>query len=188
MISIITIAASAGGLAPLQRIVSALPERSTAALFVVQHIGAHRSVLPEILNEISKLSAAFAHHQEEIRVGRIYVAPPDCHMRLAPGRIRLDRGPKVKHSRPAADPLFISAAESYREQVAGIVLSGWDGDGSAGLRAIKEHGGLAFVERPDEAEVPDMPRSAIAADHPDACLSIEALAAHVAALCSGSGR
>lgn len=188
MISIVTIAASAGGLSPLRDIVSALPEHSTASIFVVYHIGAHRSVLPEILNRAGKLRAAFAADHEEISHGRIYVAPPDHHMRLAPGRIRLDRGPKVNHSRPAADPLFVSAAESYGERVAGIVLSGWDGDGSAGLRAIKEHGGLAFVEQPDKAEVPDMPRSAIAADHPNACLAIEALAARVAALCSGKLR
>ena len=79
----------------------------------------------------------------------------------------------------------MSAAESYREQVAWIVLNGWDGDGAARLRAIKEYGGLAFVEHPDKAEAPEMPLSAVAADHPDAYLSVEALAARVVDLCSG---
>ncbi len=73
------------------------------------------------------------------------------------GRIRLDKGPKVKHARPAADPLFISAAEAYQERVIGIVLSGGDADGAAGLRAIKQHGGMAFVQNPEEAEKPPCP-------------------------------
>ncbi|MDR7035819.1 chemotaxis response regulator CheB [Methylobacterium sp. BE186] len=105
-------------------------------------------------------------------------------MRLERGRVRLDQGPKVKHCRPAADPLFTSAAEAYGERVVGIVLSGWDSDGSEGLRAIKAHGGTTFVEHPDEAKVPGMPLSAIAADHPDACLGVDALAERVATLCA----
>ncbi len=66
----------------------------------------------------------------------------------------------------------------------GIVLSGGDGDGAAGLRAIKQHGGVAFVQNPEEAEKPSMPYTAIMTDHPDACLSVEEIAKRVAALCS----
>jgi two-component system chemotaxis response regulator CheB len=94
-------------------------------------------------------------------------------MVLEADRIRLDQGPKVHHTRPAADPLFISAAKTHGRRVMGIVLSGGDGDGAAGLRAVAEHGGTAFVQDPDEAVVPSMPRAAILADHPDACLPIE---------------
>ncbi|WP_262266225.1 MULTISPECIES: chemotaxis protein CheB [Microvirga] len=66
----------------------------------------------------------------------------------------------------------------------GIVLSGGDGDGAAGLRAIKEHGGVALIQSPEEAEEPSMPYTAMMTDHPDACLSATEIAESVAALCS----
>jgi two-component system chemotaxis response regulator CheB len=119
-----------------------------------------------------------------IQGGHIYVAPPDHHMLLRAGHIRLDRGPKVHHTRPAADPLFLSAAEICGPHVIGIVLSGGGSDGADGLRAIKERGGLALVQCPGSAEVPFMPRAAIAAARPDAILQIPDLARLVRRLCS----
>ena len=105
-------------------------------------------------------------------------------MLLEFGLIRLNRGPKVHHTRPAADPLFISAAKVYRQRVIGIVLSGGDGDGAVGLRTVKKHGGTAIVQRPETAKAPGMPRSAIAADHSHAVLSVLGIADQVAILCS----
>jgi two-component system chemotaxis response regulator CheB len=148
------------------------------------HIGAQRSVLPGLLR--GQLPVAFAQDGDLIRAGHIYVAPPDRHMILGPGRIELSQGPKVHYTRPAADPLFISAAKSHGRRVLGIVLSGGDGDGAAGLRMIKEYGGTAFVQDPDEAEIPAMPRSAIAADHPDRCLATWEIAERTRAFCSAS--
>jgi len=97
--------------------------------------------------------------------------------------IRLTQGLKVHHTRPAADPLFVSAAEVHGQRVIGIVLSGGGGDGAAGLRAITAYGGTAFVQDPKEAEVPSMPRSAIWAGHPDACLPVKDIAQRVRAFC-----
>jgi two-component system chemotaxis response regulator CheB len=119
-----------------------------------------------------------------IEAGHIYVAPPDHHMFLEPDRIRLDQGPKIHHTRPAADPLFISTAKSHGQRVMGIVLSGGDGDGATGLRAITEHGGIALVQSPLEAVSPSMPRAAMMADHPDACLPVGEIAQRVRAFCS----
>ncbi|WP_283207325.1 chemotaxis protein CheB, partial [Methylobacterium soli] len=96
----------------------------------------------------------------------------------------LDQGPKVNHVRPAADPLFISAAETYRERVVGIVLSGYGDDGTDGLLAIHESGGLALVQDLDEAKVPGMPYAALYGDHPDAFLTAEKIGERVAALCA----
>jgi two-component system chemotaxis response regulator CheB len=184
MDAIVVIAASAGGLVPLSRIVSALPATCTASVFIVWHTGSFPSILPEILSRASKLPVSFPEDASPIQSGHVYVAPPDHHMTLERGCIRLDRGPLVKHTRPAADPLFISAAEIYGEHVTGIVLSGGDGDGAAGLRAIKEQGGVSFVQDPDEAEEPSMPYTAMMSDHPDACLSVVEIGERVAALCS----
>ncbi|MDR7035820.1 chemotaxis response regulator CheB [Methylobacterium sp. BE186] len=75
MTPIVTIAASAGGLAPLLRIIGALPAGCRASIFVVQHIGAHPSILPEILSRSGRLAAAFGRDGEEPEPGRVYVAP-----------------------------------------------------------------------------------------------------------------
>ena len=181
---IIVIAASAGGLDPLRRIVTALPVACSASVFIVWHTGRHPSILPEILSMQTRLPVTHGEDGEPFEAGHIYVAPPDEHMYLARGLIRMDHGAKIHHTRPAADPLFISAAETYGALVIGIVLSGYDGDGAAGLRTIKERGGIALVQKPEEAEQPSMPRAAIMADHPDACLPVAAIAARMAALCS----
>lgn len=184
MISIIVIAASAGGLDPLRRIIAALPASCSAAVFIVMHIGPHRSTLPHLLTMTGKHPAVFAKDGALIEAGGIYVAPPDHHVILEADCIRLHQGPKVHHTRPAADPLFISAAETRGRRVMGIVLSGGDGDGAAGLRAISEHGGTALVQDPGEAAAPSMPRAAILADHPDACLPVEGIVQRVQAFAS----
>jgi two-component system chemotaxis response regulator CheB len=104
-------------------------------------------------------------------------------MYLDHGVIRLDHGAKVHYTRPAADPLFVSAAEAYGERVVGIVLSGYGGDGADGLATVKARGGLALVQKPEEAEQPSMPWAAILADHPDASMPVKEIAARVAGLC-----
>jgi two-component system chemotaxis response regulator CheB len=183
MPSIVVIAASAGGLSPLRQIISSLPVPCGASIFIVVHIGSNRSYLPNLLGR-PELPASFGREKQPIEDGHIYVAPPDHHMMLELGFMRLNRGPKVNHTRPAADPLFQSAAEAYGSRVVGIVLSGGDGDGAAGLRTIRDHGGTAFVQDPAEAASPSMPQAAILRDHPDACLPVAELARRVAALCS----
>ena len=142
--------------------------------------GPHPSLLPRLLN--GQHPAMFAQDGALIEAGHIYVAPPDHHMSLGPGRIRLNQGSKVHHTRPAADPLFISAAETYGHRVMVIVLSGGDGDGAPGLRAITKRGGTALVQDPKEAAAPSMPRAALMADHPKACLPVEQIAQRVRVL------
>ncbi len=182
MSAIVVIAASYGGLDPLRQIIAALPIPCFGSMFVVLHIGDRPSVLPSILHR-DGLPASFAQDDAIIEIGHIYTALPGHHMLLEPGRIRLSHGPKVHYTRPAADPLFISAAKAYGEQVMGVVLSGGDGDGATGLRAIKEHGGTTLVQHPKTAIESSMPYSAIAADHPDICLPLE-LAKRVASFCA----
>jgi two-component system, chemotaxis family, protein-glutamate methylesterase/glutaminase len=181
---VVVIAASAGGVQPLRCIIAALPVPCCAAIFAVVHTGPHFSVLPRLLNLSGQHPATFAEDGALIEAGHIYVAPPDHHMFLGPARIRLNQGPKVHHTRPAADPLFISAAKTHGRRVMGIVLSGGDGDGAAGLRAIGECGGAALLQDPEEAASPSMPLMAMKADHPDACLPVDAIAQRVRVFCS----
>jgi len=181
--AIIVIAISAGGLKPLVRIITALPPDFRASIFVVQHIGANPSVLPDILDWHGRLPAAFGRHGEVIERGRIYVAPPDHHMRLGSGAIFLDQGLKVHFARPAADPLFISAAEAYGKRVVGIVLSGSNSDGAEGMRAITARGGLGLVQDLAEAEYPEMPQAAQRYDHPEPPLTADQIAERIVAHC-----
>ena len=181
--AIIVVGVSTGGLKPLRRIIEALPPECGASVFVVMHSGASSSILPEILGWHGRISVSFATDYALIEAAHVYVAPPDHHMVVDIDRIRLNRGPKVHGTRPAADPLFVSAANAHGNRVVGVVLSGEGADGAAGLVAIKACGGRALVEDPRDAPVPSMPEAAVAADSPEA-LQIDALANRVAELCS----
>ncbi|HTM07884.1 MAG TPA: chemotaxis protein CheB [Verrucomicrobiae bacterium] len=160
---IIVIGASSGGIEALVEVVSRLPEDIPAAMFIVVHVTPRSvSVLPDILNRAGPLTAAHAKNNETIKAGRIYVAPPDFHMLIDDGTIRLVRGPKENNTRPAIDPTFRTAARAYGPRVVGVVLSGALDDGTAGLHAVKKRRGVAIVQDPAEALFPDMPQNAIA--------------------------
>jgi len=160
---IVCIGASAGGLQPLIEIVHDLPANLDAALFVVVHTGAETpTMLPDILRNSGYLAVQVANEDRDIRTGCIYVAPPDHHLLLRRGVVRSVRGPRENGFRPAVDPLFRTAARAYGPRAVGVILSGGRNDGSAGLAAIKRRGGVAVVQQPSEAQVPQMPLSAIA--------------------------
>jgi two-component system, chemotaxis family, protein-glutamate methylesterase/glutaminase len=159
---IITIGASAGGVEALAQLARGLPRDVPAALFVVHHFPPYgTSVMPNILSRAGPLPAAHAVDGEAIRPGRIYVAPPDHHLLVKPGHVRLGRGPRENGHRPAVDPLFRSAARAYGRRVIAVVLSGTLDDGTAGLVAVKRRGGIAVVQHPDDALYSGMPQSAI---------------------------
>ena len=159
---IIVIGGSAGGLEAMNVIVSGLPADLPAAVFVAVHASPHSpGLLPEIFNHRGPLAAAHARDREPVTPGRIYVAPPDHHLLLEVGRVRVTRGPKENRFRPAVDPLFRSAALAYGPRVVGVILSGWLDDGAAGLWAVKVRGGVAVVQDPDEAFARSMPEAAL---------------------------
>jgi two-component system chemotaxis response regulator CheB len=169
---IIVVGASAGGLDALQALVGNLPGDLAAAMFVVLHIGARPSALPKILAASGPLSAAHAEDGAPVRSGRIYVAPPDHHLLVEQGHMRLSRGPRENLTRPAVDPLFRSAAEAYGPRVVGVIISGALSDGTAGFSAIKRQGGITIVQDPDEAQYPGMPTSALQFVDVDHCARI----------------
>ncbi|MBF6591111.1 MAG: chemotaxis protein CheB [Ktedonobacterales bacterium] len=159
---ILVIGASAGGIEALTTLVRGLPADLPAAVFVVLHLSPHSpSMLPHILTRAGPLTATMARDGEAIQSGHIYVAPPDHHLLLERGIMRVARGPKENRCRPAVDPLFRTAARDYGPRVVGVVLSGALDDGTAGLLAIKHQGGIAIAQDPREALMPMMPTSAI---------------------------
>lgn len=171
--NIIVVGASSGGIEAIGEVLARLPQDLPASIFIVQHIAAHSpDFLPELLQRLARLPIRTAVHDAHFEAGMAYVAPSDHHLILEENRIFLSQGPHENRSRPAIDPLFRSAALAHRERVIGVVLSGFLDDGTAGLRAIKQCGGIAVVEDPATAAVPDMPRSALQHVEVDHCLPV----------------
>lgn len=159
---VIVIGASAGGVEALSKLVAGLPADLPAALFVVVHIPSEAtSVLPRILSRAGPLPAVHVRDGLPIQDGRIYVAPPDYHLLLRSGHVRVVRGPREHGHRPAVDPLFRSAAHYGGPRTVGVILSGVLDDGTSGLQVLKAHGGVAVVQDPDDAFYDGMPRSAV---------------------------
>jgi two-component system chemotaxis response regulator CheB len=168
---VIVIGASAGGVEALQTLTLGLKAGLAAAVLVVMHLGP-KSQLVHVLGR-APLPIGWARSGEPVRHGRIYVAPPDRHLLIHEEHLMLRRGPHENRSRPSIDPLFRSAACSRGSRVIGVVLSGRLSDGSAGLRAVKRCGGIAVVQDPQNAQVPDMPRNALRYAEVDHCVSID---------------
>src|SRR5215472_8612275 len=159
---IIVIGGSAGGFEAIQDLVAGFPPDLAGAVFVTLHIYERsEGILPALLNRAGPLPAAHAVDGEAIRAGRIYVAPPDYHLVIAPGRVLLSHGPKENMQRPCVNVMFRSAAAVYRERVAGVLLTGLLDDGAAGLWEIQQNHGATIVQDPEEATFRSMPDSAI---------------------------
>ena len=175
--NIIVIGASAGGFEALKKLVKKLPTDLDAAIFIVWHMSPDvRGILPDVFNRLETIQAANAYDKEPVEMNRIYVAPPDHHLIIEDGLVRVTKGPKENRFRPAVDPLFRSAAYEYGSRVIGVVLSGALDDGTAGLWRIKANGGITVVQDPADAEVPSMPESALREVEVDHCVRIDELA------------
>jgi two-component system chemotaxis response regulator CheB len=175
---VVGIGASAGGVDALKRLVAALPAKFRGALFVVMHIRPEtHSQLPAILTRAGQVPAVHAVDQMPIEHGRIHVAPPDFHLLVERGVVRVVQGPRENRHRPAIDPLFRSLAWTYGPRAVGVVLTGNLNDGTAGLWAVKSCGGTTIVQEPNEADHPEMPMNALMHNRIDHRLPLEGIAA-----------
>jgi two-component system, chemotaxis family, protein-glutamate methylesterase/glutaminase len=183
---IVVIGGSAGSLEPLRMILGGLPPDFTGSVFVVVHLSPEfPSMLDELASRWGPLPASFPPDYEAILPRRIYLAPPDRHLLIEQGRIRLDRGPRENRHRPAIDPLFRSAARVYGSRVVGILLSGLRDDGSAGLYAVKQRGGIAVVQDPEDAVWREMPDRALKYARPQFVLQPRDIASKIVELATG---
>lgn len=184
---IIVIGTSAGGVEALRTLFGEMPKDFPGSVFIVMHTAPDSpGVLAQILDRSGPLPVANASNRERIRPGHVYVAPPDNHLLLEPGMMRLTHGPRENRFRPAVDPLFRSAAQTYGPRVVGVVLTGGLDDGASGLWAVKRLGGMAVVQDPDEAFMPSMPLSALGLVEVDYTLPLTEIPAVLARLAGTS--
>ncbi|MDP9037435.1 MAG: chemotaxis protein CheB [Myxococcota bacterium] len=159
---LIVVGGSAGSLEVLQATVAKLPATLPASVLIAIHTSpTGGSQLPELLGHHSALPASYPTHEERIERGRVYVAPPDNQLLVRRGTMQVVRGPRENGHRPAVDALFRTASSSYGSRVIGVVLSGYQDCGTAGMISIKSRGGLGIVQNPDTASVPEMPRKVL---------------------------
>lgn len=163
-------AASTGGIEALRAVLRCLPDTFAAPVLVVQHTASDDAkALCEVLASGSALPVIEAESRQPVIAGCVYLAPPGYHLLVEPGpRLALSVDDKVCHVRPSANILFETAADVWRGGLIGVVLTGANDDGAEGMLAIRSRRGLAIMQLPEEAEMGEMPRAAIAragADH-----------------------
>jgi two-component system chemotaxis response regulator CheB len=159
----VVIGCSFGGINALATILPALAKDLPVSIMVVQHMSPeHDSFLAEYFNRISPIMVKEAEDKEKIETGTVYLAPPDYHLMVEEDRtLSLSFEEKVNNSRPSIDVLFETAADAFGAHLVGVILTGANHDGSLGLKAIKEKGGLVLAQNPRTADAKVMPEAAI---------------------------
>ena len=160
---LVVIAASAGGVQALQRVLSSLPADFPAPICLVQHRTSRQpDLLPRVLGRSSRLKVKRSQPGEQMHPGTIYLAPVDAHLVIRPDRtLALMDGARIRHVRSSANPLFVSAAHAAGKGTIGVVLTGNDSDATDGVQAIKRGGGLVIAQDRETSQSFGMPGSAI---------------------------
>ena len=189
-IDAIAIGTSAGGVEALSILLPALPAGLRASVFIVLHLPRERpSLLAEIFTPKCALKVKEAEDKMRVEPGTVYFAPPDYHLLLDGGpQLALSIDELVHFSRPSIDVLFESAADIYGERLMGIILTGANDDGAAGLASIHRSGGVTIVQEPDSAQVPLMVLAALRRTAADFVLPLEGIAGLLQALASTEPR
>ena len=182
---VIAIGASWGGLNAVSTLLETIPAELEQAIVVAQHRSpqSRRGVLESLLQQHTARVVCEPGDKEPIEPSRVYVAPADYHLLVDGGRFALSVEEKVQFARPSIDVLFDSVADAYRERAIGIVLTGANADGAAGLAAIKGNGGVAIVQDPATATRRAMPEAALAAAEADAILPLAEIGPFLYGLC-----
>ncbi|MEH2374806.1 chemotaxis protein CheB [Nostoc sp.] len=184
---IVAIAASAGGLTALTKVLSTLPKEFTAAIAIVQHLAPqHRSFMAEILSRRTDISVKQAEEGDCLTPGKAYIAPPNHHLLVnSDGTLSLSQSELVHFLRPSADLLFESVAAAYKDRAIAIVLTGTGSDGAMGVEAIKKMGGTIIVQDVETAEFSGMPSAAIQTGNIDFILPLDQISSALVTLVMG---
>ncbi len=173
---IVGIGASAGGLEALEQFLSHVPEKSGMAFVIIQHLDpTHKGILAELLQRITGMKVLQVRDRMEIMPDTVYVIPPNRDMSILHGVLHLFEPTEPRGLRLPIDFFLRSLAEDRHEASIGIILSGMGSDGTVGMRAIKEKGGVTLVQAPASAKFDSMPRSAIDSGLADIVAPVEDL-------------
>jgi two-component system CheB/CheR fusion protein len=173
---IVAIGASTGGTHALQSFFSALPDHTGAAFVVVVHLDPqHHSEMPQILATRTHMPVVQVGDRDRLEADHVYVIPPDRRLQLIDGEILARRFDEPRGQRAPIDLFLLSLAEQLGDGFA-VILTGAGSDGTLGVRAVKEAGGIILVQDPDEAEYASMPRSAIGTGVADFVMPVRDLA------------
>jgi two-component system chemotaxis response regulator CheB len=186
---VVGLAASAGGLQALRFLTAALAEDFPAAVAVVLHLSPNvPSHMCAILSRESRLPVKQAQHGDRLLAGRVYVAPPDQHLRVRGDRtIELTSSPRQHFVRPSADVMFESMADAFGARAIAVVLSGMGRDGAAGVGAVKRAGGIVIAQDRATAQFFGMPGSAIDTHDVDLVLPLAEIPAALTRLSAVAG-
>jgi two-component system chemotaxis response regulator CheB len=184
---IVAIAASAGGVTALTKILGGLPGDLGAIVVIVQHVDPrHRSLMPQVIGRQSRLPVGHAEDGMELRPDHVYLAPPGEHLLVnRDGTVTLTHTELVNFVRPSADLLFESVAASYGERAIAVVLTGTGHDGSLGVTAIKQRGGTVIAQDESSSEFFGMPSAAIRTGAVDFVLPLEQIPLALITLLAG---
>jgi two-component system chemotaxis response regulator CheB len=179
--SSVVIGVSAGGLHALIKVLGELPRDYFLPIIVVQHRGKeYKKLLEEVLQTKCLLPVKQADEKEIIKPKHIYIAPPDYHLLIELDQtFSLTSDRLVKHSRPSIDLLFTTAAEVYKDELLGIILTGASSDGADGILNIKQAGGYTIAQDPETAEYPYMPQSSISTGAIDIILTLDEIKSYL---------
>ena len=183
---VIAVGASWGGLQAVGTLLEGIPRELEQPIVVALHRSAEsqRGVLESLLQRHIGRPVVEPDDKAPIRRCTVYLAPPDYHLLVDGGHFALSVDGRVQFARPSIDVLFESVAEAYRERAIGIVLTGANEDGAAGLAAIKRNGGVSIVQDPETAVRRSMPDAAIAGSVADAILPLDGIGPFLSGLCS----
>lgn len=189
-IEAIALGTSAGGVEALSALLPALPRTLKPSLLIVVHLPREKpSLLTEIFRAKCPLPVVEARDKQPVEPGTVYFAPPDYHLLVDAGpRLALSADDLVNYSRPSIDVLFESAADVYRSRMMGVVLTGSNRDGAAGLRAIRAAGGITVVQDPATAMAASMPAAALAEGSPDYVLDLDGIGRLLHSITEGKAR
>ena len=181
---VVVVAASAGGVNALGRLLGDLPAQFPAAIVIVQHITPnYRSMLAHILAQHTALDVCQAKEGDMLQPAMVFVAPPDYHLLInADHSLSLSDGKLIHFVRPAADILFESAATVFNQRAIAVVLTGTGLDGSEGVRAIKKHGGIVIAQDEASSQFFGMPGAAIDTGSVDYILPLDKIASTLCSL------
>lgn len=182
---LVVVGASWGGLYALRDLLAGLPAGFRTPVVIAQHRGSdsQEGAFVELLATHAPAPVTEAADKEAIEPGHVYVAPPDYHLLVDGRRFALTTDVRVNFARPSIDELFETACDAFGERVVGVVLTGANDDGAAGLACIARHGGATIVQDPEGSERPEMPEAALRAVPGARVLPLGAIADELVRLC-----